>query len=211
MKKTPSPSYRKNTLRTISIIIVILIAVASAGIDTFLLGSTVVSAPLCITGCIAFAICTAPLARPLWTRITGCGSRITSYICHILTAAPIALCLFLSLNYFPAQSSDMHTIRTPIKRLYTETHYRTRRVARRVVGRGTPYEVYFAEVTMPTGKLKSISISARQYRQLHSADSLSLNIRTGLLGLPVIDPHSLSISVPPRVTSAKRISHPIAR
>ena len=192
-KNNPSSKRFGSTARIVTLIILLMILSCT---DLFLLGVTIVSKPLAIIIALAFAIISGIPALPLWSRITGSDKRWLCYLTHVVVTAPLAMCIFLSINLFATPDSRFTDTKTVVTRIYSETRHTTRRVSRRTYVQGDPYKVYFAEVCLPSGRLKSISINNRQFRRLHKGDTITLKIGRGALGLPVIRRRGVTVNIP---------------
>lgn len=131
-------------------------------------------------------------------RMTGFASSAANYVVAVVVSTGVALAALYAVNYFGAPATAAHDERVPVERLYTETHYHTKRISRGRYGRGEPYQVYFAEIRFADGRRKDISLRAGQYRRLHVGDSLNLCLEEGALGMTVLRRRGLRVDVPKR-------------
>lgn len=136
--------------------------------------------------CGLLAIISAFVYGKRWRRFTQTDFAPVNFCLQAIVAFSLLIFAFFGVNYFFSDVSDRHTEIVKVERRYSETHYRTRRVGRRVVGRGEPYHVYFVEVRFRDGRLKSLPILKREYDRTHTGDSIPLDIEKGYLDIPVI-------------------------
>lgn len=105
------------------------------------------------------------------------------------------MALILGVNYFCRDKSDSETVRVEITRIYSETHYRMKRVARNRYTRGEPYRMYYMDVRLPDGRERKRSISLQRYnryaRSSHMRqtrpDSVNLTLTSGALGMTILE------------------------
>lgn len=131
-----------------------------------------------------------------WCKLTNNDSIWINYGLHIVTVATFLLCFFYMGNYFLGDRENITYEDSRIARLYREQHYRTRRISRKVYGRGAPYWVYKADLELPDGSSKDIRLTKKHYDDLFRGDTLGLAVRTGFFGVKVFD--TSKIKYPPQ-------------
>ena len=121
----------------------------------------------------------------VWRWFTDIEVFWVNYICHIIAGTCLCWGLFYLLNstvtISPPRSEEIR-----IESKYTVTRYHTRRVGRRAVGRGSPYTVYKIKARFPNGDIRSFEIPGRRYKQLRKDRYITVNVRRGLFGAPVM-------------------------
>ena len=122
----------------------------------------------------------------IWRRFTDIQVFWVNYLCHLICVTCFCWGAFYLLNSTvtirPAHPEDV-----VIERKYTVTRYHTRRVGRRSVGRGAPYTVYKVKARFPDGAIRSFELPGSRYKQLRKGRSITINIRRGIFGAPVIE------------------------
>ena len=124
--------------------------------------------------------------RGLWPKVTRSSNRLLNLTVHFVVMAGAVAALFFVANYCGADMSTLHTETAVASRKYTKTRHRTRRINRRVTGRGEPYTVYFVEFTMNDGRVKTLEMSSKQYHRIRSGNEVEMQVARGMLGFPVI-------------------------
>lgn len=173
-------------LRGILIGLIVLIVIGTSGIAMALHGETFVSPWLPGLLALALGASTSLVMWKWWIPLTGTDSRLFNTLCHIVTVASVAIAAFYGANYAFADRSTHHTEMAVVEGRYSETRYHSRRVGRRVVGRGEPYKVYHIEVCLTDGQKKRLSVPFGRFRRIHTGDTISLPVEQGALGFPVI-------------------------
>lgn len=141
--------------------------------------------PLLVVWFVATALY-LPLRRP-WSRLLHTENLAAGIVCHLLVALPVLLCAALLVNYLGSRGGDSQTVMLKVERVYNKTHYRSKRVSRRVYTRGAPYKVYYIEAAMPDGKNREFQVTHKTYKTINKGDTALVEFRKGLLGMPVID------------------------
>lgn len=137
--------------------------------------------------CAVIGIFSAPLQQlvkakmTLWLR------------CLIQVVAVTVTCLFAFFlaNFLTAQKAPVQFQDVVVTRVYREQHYKTKRVGRRTYTRGAPYWVYCMDVELADGRMKTVSISKKRYRQVDKGDTVGLATRRGIAGIDVIAPANI--------------------
>lgn len=175
-------------------IILGLLAFASYTFAIFLGTKTLTTLwiPWVVTAAVALA--TGLHLAPLCRVFTGSTRFILNYDIYSFISTGVLTGLFFSLNYFLSDPSSACGVNADVTRIYSETRYHTRRVGRRVVGRGNPYKVYNADVVLPGGRTKTIPLTLSEYNSSRHSTVMTVEVEKGFFGLPVIKHTSL---VPP--------------
>lgn len=110
------------------------------------------------------------------------------------------LSFFLFLFYFSnshfAKEGSLHKEKVVVERVYSETHYRSKRISRNRHVRGEPYKLYYIDVAFQSGHSKKLSVDLHQYRRIDRGDTLTLDVEKGLWGIAVIRRDGHNIEVP---------------
>lgn len=117
----------------------------------------------------------------IWTR----DNVMNSLVVLTLLASAIAALLY-ALNFMFSDPSSRRLECATVGRTYTEVHHRTRRVGRRHVRQGEPYNVYYVEIVFPGGQHKRQQITRSHFDRIQACDTIGLWMEDGLLGFPVI-------------------------
>lgn len=181
--------------RTFSIITVSLAVIIFYGAAVTLLGMTIVRPVWIIGVSLVLAAVSAIVFLKKWETLTLTANVVVNILCHIVAATGLFMAVILGVNYFGRHSSDTDTVRAEVVKVYSETHYRSKRVARNRYIRGEPYQVYYMDVRLPDGKVRQRSISLNCYNRyartshLHRerADSVDLMMTPGALGMTIIE------------------------
>lgn len=184
--------------RYILIGLIILLTMAAYGASMGIYGETVVNAWVPFGGALIIALLSGSRMWRLWNRLSQSDSMWFNLACHTVTATGVVMAAFYVCNYAFADSTTLHKETVVVERRYSETRHRTKRISRRVYGRGEPYKVYYIDVRfVGSGKTKAISLKNDLFRRIHTGDTLSLDTEAGLLGFPVIIRHGAPIDIPP--------------
>lgn len=151
-----------------------------------LVNLTLASGALVITAAAAFAIITSVPAWRMWSKLTTVKNRWIAQLFHAVAVTPLAIVAVLGINYYAASTESFTPVGTEVHKVWSETHYRSKRVSRRTYTRGEPYKMYYAEIELPTGRHKEINITRTQFSRLHAGDSITVNVGRGALGLQVM-------------------------
>lgn len=134
---------------------------------------------------VAAVIGLIPPAIVATRRRTSLAGLLKLLYIWVMTTA-VSLFVLLCLNYHCGPSSSEHTETITIERKYRETRYRTQRVRKNVSRRGEPYSVYFIDARFDNGRVKTFGVTLSRYNSIKTGATLKLDMRQGLLGLPVI-------------------------
>lgn len=166
--------------------VIVFVAVLCAAAAWSLSSDTLISGPLVACAALTLALATARPALGMWSRLTGTDRGWINTAVHTLTLAAVLSGIFFTGNYFGADMTTRHTEKVVIERKFTQTRYRTRRINRRTTGRGAPYKVYYVDLTMPDGSLKTLQMPKDNYLKLRSGDEAEVTLAKGLFGVTVI-------------------------
>ena len=139
-----------------------------------------------VTGCAILAVISALIYGHRWERFTCTDFFPINFCIQAIVGFSVLIFAFFSVNYFFSDDDAGHTENVTVERRYRETRYRTKRIGRRVVGRGTPYYVYFIEIRFSDGRLKSHQVLKGRYDRIHQGDTMALEVSNGFLDIPVI-------------------------
>lgn len=181
--------------RTFGMITVIFAVILCYGIALALFGMTLVNPWLIMALSLALAGISVFFFKNKrnWSVLTGTASVPVNVICHLVAATGLFMALILGVNYFCRDTSHTVTVRAEIVRIYSETRYRSKRVARNRYTRGEPYKVYFMDARLPDGRECKRSISIQRYNRYarsshrHQPDSVDLHLTSGALGMEIIE------------------------
>lgn len=140
----------------------------------------------------------------IWCKLTDNDSIWLNYGIHVVAVTAFLLCFFYLGNFFFGDRDNVTYEDCQITRLYREQHYHTRRISRKVYGRGAPYWVYKADLELPDGTTKDLRIYKKRYDELSKGDTLGLAVRTGFFGAKVFD--TSKIKYPPKKAKKSRKS-----
>lgn len=177
---------RKDTLRGMVIGAIAIIAIFLAGGAIWLHAHTIVTPWIPIAAALAIAAPTGLAAWRGWRKLSGTGSPVVNYICHLLVVTPVIVFLIYLINYLPATGSASHQEKGVVERVYREKHYRTQRVGRNHYRRGEPYYEHYIDVRFRSGAVKAFLIDMNEYNRRHKGDSIGVAVGKGALGMPVV-------------------------
>lgn len=140
----------------------------------------------------------------MWSKLIDTDKAWINYCIHVITATSILVGIFYIGNYFIGINDKVSYQEAIITRIYREQHYKTRRISRRVYGRGAPYWVYKADLELANGESKDLRITKKRYDVLSKGDTLGLAIRAGGFGVPVIDTDLIKYPKKSKKKSKKR-------
>lgn len=147
---------------------------------------TLLAAPVIISAGVASGIITAVPLWKFWSRLTTVRNRWVASLIHIAAITPLVITAVLGINYYAAPADAFTPVGTEVSKVWSETHYRSKRVSRNRYTRGEPYNMYYAEIVLPTGRRKEINITRTQLSRLHAGDSVTVSVGRGALGLQVM-------------------------
>lgn len=129
-------------------------------------------------------VVTSPMLHRSWDRLTLLDSTAGNWAMNIIFVGIIAIFAALLANRAGASDTVTETTAT-IDRKYTTQ--RTSGGGRRHATRRT-YTVYNVDMLFPSGTRKHQEIGIGTYNRIRSGSTISVDVRDGLLGWPVIDP-----------------------
>lgn len=186
---------KSSSWKVFGIITVVLAVIIFYGISVVLLNMTLVSPVWIIATSIVLAAITGIVLIGKWRILTGTGNVAVNALCQLAAFSGLFMAVILGVNYFCRYKTDSVTVRAEITKIYTETHYRMKRVARNRYTRGEPYQMYYMDVHLPDGREHKRSISLQRYnryartshlRQAHP-DSVNLTLTSGALGMTILE------------------------
>lgn len=189
---------KRFSLRIILIITVFMAVIIFYGATLALFGMTLVRPLWVVVGAVVFAAASCLAFGRKWAGLTGTRNVVINVICNLVAVSGLAMALFLGVNYFGRNKAETVNVRAEVMRVYAETHYRTKRVARNRYTRGEPYKVYYMDVRLPDGRERKREIPLKRYNRYARSshirhtrpDSVDLRLTPGALGLTVIEPDS---------------------
>lgn len=130
------------------------------------------------------AVASSLLAGKLWSGLTGSRSALLNRAVHTIALTGVIAALFFTVNFTAdAPAADVDVV---VSRKFSREHHRNRRVGRRYLPTGEAYHTYHAVVILPDGREKEIEITRGRYSRLRTGGDMTLSLRPGRLGLPVI-------------------------
>ncbi len=176
----------KSTKHTALTITVILAVIVLYGLTMALWGMTVGNLTVIVVGSIFLAALSGLPLYNKWRAVTGTDRLPVNIVCHIVAATGFFMSLLLGINFWGRNQAESKTERVAVVRVYSEEHYRSRRVGRRYMTNGEPYKVYYIDVALPDGREKQMSISPSKVRSYHKGDSVTVKLTPGALGLTIL-------------------------
>lgn len=168
----------------------------SIGGSMAIYSNTIVKPWIPTAGAAIIASVSVPVCARWWKFVTQCSQLWVNGLCHVIFTGSLLLFSFYFCNFYFARRETIHAERAVIERLYSETHYKTKRISRRTYGRGEPYQQYYMEVRLEDGRTKNLSVKFDDYRRLKKMDTVQLKMERGLWGIPVIRREGCNIEVP---------------
>ncbi len=175
-----------NVLRAVAMIVVVAVTLILLGTASVLHDKTLVAWWIPVAVCAAIAVPCALGLQGIIGRLTQFGKRIWNVLTAWVVVFSSLIGLFYILNFYNTDAASVREYSAPVIRKYTQDRYHTRRVSRNRVVRGDKYRVYFITIELPDGRLKKIEVSLSQYNRIKTEKQLSLQLETGLFGVPVI-------------------------
>lgn len=172
----------------IILIITILLMMMLGGGAIYYFSLTIVSPALVVIPAVAIALLAAYLLREKLCRLSANDNKIINTLLATLFFTSLLTCAFLCANY-SLKGTGMHEEEVTVERLYHKTRHRTRRVGRRYVANGEPYNVYYMEIAFSNGNRKEIYLGQHGYKGYRQGRSITLKIEKGAFGIPVIKSH----------------------
>lgn len=124
--------------------------------------------------------------RGMYKVILSNLNRYLQFMIHTFFALLICCFLLLWINSRFADESTLRIERAEVVAHYREKHYRSQRVSRHSYRRGEPYYVYVVALRFPSGSEKNFRLSLSQYNRLRTGLSISVSVREGFFGFPVV-------------------------
>lgn len=189
---------RYTLIRYTLIALLVLLTIASYGASMGFYGMTVINPWIPGVAAVIIALLSGSRMWKAWQFVSGSDNMWFNFFIHTVVATGFVMGAFYACNYLFADGASLHKETAVVERRYKEVRHRSKRIGRRVYGRGEPYNVYFIEVRLlSTGALKSLSADRAQYSRIHAGDTLRLDTETGLFGFPVILRKGSNIEIPP--------------
>lgn len=182
---------------TLLIVFLLFLTVAFGGFAAGIYGMTLINPWFPGVIAVMIAAASGTTLWKIWRYVTSNDRFWVNYLCHLIFTTSLCLFLFYFLNFISPRKGSLHTEAVTVERLYSETHYHSKRVSRRVYTRGAPYKLYYAEVRFADGATKPLSVKLQQFNRLHKGDTIRLNLEKGLFGFPLVRRKGLNIEVPP--------------
>ncbi|MDE6367877.1 MAG: hypothetical protein K2K94_01405 [Muribaculaceae bacterium] len=175
----------KSIKRTALTITVVLAVIVFYGLTLALWGMTLGNLAVIVVGSVFLAALSVLPVYNKWSAITGTCRLPINIGCHLVAATGFFMSLLLGINYWGRNIEDAKTERVAVVRVYSEEHYRSRKVGRRYV-KGESYKMYYIDVELPGGHKKSLAVKPEKYRSYHVGDSVTVKLTPGALGMLVI-------------------------
>ncbi len=122
-----------------------------------------------------------------WSGFTGLENKFVNRVVAILVAAGIGAALLIGFNFIHRPKSDTAEKRYAITRLYRTEHKQTRRVRKHTyVASGPVHYRYHVEFSLPEGGCREVQLSRERYMRLRRADSVTVAVHPGLLGIDYV-------------------------
>lgn len=163
----------------------VLAVIVFYGLTLALWGMTLGSLTVIIAGSVFLAALSGLPIYNKWRVITGTSRLSVNILCHLVSATGFFMSLLLGINYWGRHSDDTKTERVAVVRVYSEEHYRSRKVGRRYV-KGEPYKTYYIDVSLPGGYEKPMTVKPEKFRSYHTGDSVTVKLTPGALGMPIV-------------------------
>ena len=174
------------TLRTAGRVAVAVVVVIMLCMGIALQKDTLVAVWKPMAICVPAAVLTGLLPPEAFSTLTGTMKPLWNR----LAAAAIAFSLLFgglySLSYFFADKDSAQMMRVEVVNKFTEERHQMKRVSRKVYTRGPRYNVYCLQLEYPDGSLRKIEVSASEYIRIRRGNKVTLELRQGLLGVPVV-------------------------
>ena len=187
---------KSSVWRYILIGLTILITIFGYGTIFALSSETLISPWLPVSASIIIAILSSIKIGGYWEYISTNSNIWLNRTIHVITTTAIVGGAFYSCNYLFDNDSTRHKEQVVVENRYHKVRYRSKRITRRTYTRGEPYKVYYIDVQFSDGRKKSLSVPFKRYKRIHTGDTISLNIATGLFGIPVIKRDTTPLDVP---------------
>lgn len=175
-----------NVRGTAIIVVVLLIWLLAGGLAMAIYSHTVVELWIPLSICSVAALLSGIWLWKPWRKMTDSDLFLPNYICHFVFSGVILLAVFFSLNRFLASGPE-YDEQVKVERKYSEKKYRNRRVGRNRYVRGEAYYEYYAEISLPDGRVKQLRLELPAYNRTRTGSTMTIRLRSGFFGFPVID------------------------
>ena len=175
----------KSVKRTALTITVVLAVIVFYGLTFALWGMTLGNLMVIVVGSLFLAALSGLPIYNKWSAITGTHWLPINIVCHLVAATGFFMSLLLGINYWGRHSDCTKAERVAVVRVYSEEHYRSRRVGRRYV-KGEPYKMYYIDVALPGGYEKPLAVKPEKFRSYHNGDSVTVKLTPGALGMTIV-------------------------
>lgn len=174
-------------LRVALLVVLLVVSLLSYGGALALYGSTVVEWFLPWAIALFLALLSGLTMWRLWRPMTEHDGFLPNYLLHVAASTGIWALMVLGVNRLGADEAEAYTEQVTVERKYREEHRRTRRVGRnRYSASGATYYDYHADLRLPDGRFKSVTIPLSRYNRLRTGSTHPITLAPGLLGWPVI-------------------------
>lgn len=171
-------------LRITLLVILCILAIAGYGVTKVEAHYSLINLWTVWLPALAAAMAISVMTGSAIHSLTGLSNKwLNKGLCVIATTG-ILSGAFLFTNHIASSGNVIRTENVVITRIYTETRYRSKRVAPRRYVNSQPYTVYVAELTFPNGRTRTIDIPYRKSRTFHNGDSIKVPIIRGFFGVP---------------------------
>lgn len=171
--------------RTVTIIILLAIAIIALGLAVTLQGKTLVEwwkpAAVCAVPAVAAGILSANVVG----RLMRWNKRWLNASAMSILSFSLILGAFYTINFHMADDSSSTTCDVVVVNKFTQERYYTKRQGRRNV-RGEKYNVYSVVIKLPDESTKKLSVAVGQYVRTRIGQKFKIEINNGFFGLPVI-------------------------
>ena len=173
--------------KNIAIILTQLFVAAAAGaMAAALHRNTLIESWKPVTVCAAITIVIEGLLVSLQLQnFNNTNARIRTAITALLIFSCMT-CGFYAINYFGADDTGLIHTQAPVISKYSQKRHHSRRVGRNRYIPGQEYYVYYIALSLPNGKEKHQQVSAGQYINIRKGQKMSVDIQSGLFGVPVL-------------------------
>lgn len=165
----------------VALIASVVAAMVIYGVAAWLFGMTLVEVWKVLACGAAVALLTLiPLRR---------GRGAVWCVAYIILVAGLMADLTLGVNYWLRDEQGSTDVICEVVGLYSETRTRTRRINRRIVGRGEPYRVYYMDVRMPDGSVRKRQLTLSRYNRMsrRRVSKVKVRVTPGFLNWPLVD------------------------
>lgn len=108
------------------------------------------------------------------------------FVVWFLFMVPVLAGTFYLVNYLGADKDNASDMPAVVESKYYEIRHRSRRVGRRYVSNGEPYNVYYADLRLADGHHAKMRLTGAQISSVRAGEEINVKIASGMLGIPVI-------------------------